>query len=504
MDAQYYWDILKRRWYILVLVAIAAVGGLIVSSAMQRPSYTSTATLRVILDPGVAELRLTEASNLRLLNTYKDVLQSEPVISNSIQLLSAPLTVDEVRNNTTVTVVPDTELISVSVRDAKAARARDMANTLANQLIAYVQGLYTSDSKSTVQILSEQLTAIQNDINADRQRQAGLIAQGVTGDQVDVISRTITIKESAYDSLLSSYETARLAQSFQANSVALISPAVEQKAPPKFPAPMDLGLGFAVGLVGGLIMVSGLEKTSTRIHSTQQVETLTGLPVLAAVPSGSMARDQLRSMQGEGRSDRISESYRLLSINVTALQKEHPTKTILITSPASVQNKSAVATNLARTLAEQGQTTFLVEGDLRYPAIDKAFGVSNGFNLGALVSKQASFYHAALEAWPALADQPNLFVIGAGEPTANPAAVLASPAMNGVIDYLRGRASVALLDSPPVLMASDASVLASKTDGVILVIKQSSTKRTHLLAAIKQLRASGANILGLVFVRRRR
>lgn len=504
MDLQSYLEVLKRRWYVIVLVAIASVAAAIASRALRSPIHVSTATVRVVLDAGVAELRPGEAYNTRLLNTYRGVVQSELIIKKTIETLAVPMTVDELRGNTTVTVVPDTELISISVQDADPVRARDLANSLANQLTAYVQGLYGGSTKSTRQILQDQLVAMENDLNVDRQKQADLLARGVTGGEVDALARTITVKEAAYNRLLTSYETARLNESLRANSVALISPATIPKTPPNVPNPMDAGLALIVGLFGGMGLVSALEKVTTRIHSAQQAELLTDFPVLATVSPGLMSANHVRNANGEGRSDRISESYRLLSVNVSALQREHSTKTILITSPAAIQAKSMVATNLARALAELGHTTFLVEGDLRYPAIDRLFSSPNGYSLGGMLSRQGSYYRSALDALPPLIEQPNLFVVGGGPQPANPAATLASPTMNGVIDYLRDHAAIALVDSPPVLMAADASVLGSKVDGVILVLRQSSTKRNHLLAAIKQLRAGGAHVLGFVFVRTQR
>jgi len=101
------------------------------------------------------------------------------------------------------------------------------------------------------------------------------------------------------------------------------------------------------------------------------------------------------------------------------------------------------------------------------------------------------------------AKQPSLFVIGGGDSTpSNSTALLASPSMERLLGYLSTRAQTTLLNAPPVLGLADVSVLAPKVDGVILVVAQGIATREHLRAALKQLEAGRANVLGLVFLQK--
>ena len=98
------------------------------------------------------------------------------------------------------------------------------------------------------------------------------------------------------------------------------------------------------------------------------------------------------------------------------------------------------------------------------------------------------------------AQDPSLFVITGGPRMANPTALLASPAMDRLLGYLGDQGQTTLLDAPPVLGAADVSVLASKVDGVLLVVRQARTRCEELLAALKQLQASRACVVGTVFL----
>lgn len=504
MELRSYLGILERRGILVFLVVIVAVGVVMAQKALQQPIYVASAKVRVILDSGMADFRLNQDYNMRLLNTYKGVVESDLILRKIIDLQSAPLTVDDLRSKIDVQVIPDTEFISIAVHDADPNRARELANTLADQLIAYTQGLYAGISKSTVQIVEEQLSSLENELNNDRQQQVALLASPGSASQAAALTEQIRVKTDSYDRLLGLYETARLNESLRANSVTVVTPATAPNSLSNGPKPMDVGLGLVVGLIGGLLLALLLEKLDTRVHTPGQLELLSHLPVLGAVSERSLSVDQLRHATGTGKSERISEEYRLLSINVRALRIERYTNMILITSAVAMQSKSIVAANLARTLAELGYTLFLVEGDLRHPAIDGVFGSNNGFDLSRALADHSIFDGISVESLRPIADQPNLFVIGGGSRVANPATLLASPPMNQLITSVRSQADIALIDSPPVLNMADASVLASKVDGVLIVVRQSSTKRDQVLAAIKQLQASGGQVLGFVFVRKGR
>ena len=155
----------------LMAVLVVAAAGLVIP-----PVYTAKTTVRILLDVGVADFVLREDYNKRLLNTYAEVLKSGPILERAISQLSpqaSSLSASELSENVEVEVVPDTELISISVQDSDPVVAQKLANTLSTLLMEYAQDLYVGSSKSTRQIVEEQLASLDNGLEQDRQQLGG-------------------------------------------------------------------------------------------------------------------------------------------------------------------------------------------------------------------------------------------------------------------------------------------------------------------------------------------
>lgn len=505
MELQLYLDILKRRALVIIIVTAVAISVVTAAGFLIPPVYTARATIRVLLDVGVTDLILREDYNRRLLNTYTHILTSEPILRQTvIRLLpqTSSLPVASLRENVEVEVVPDTELISIAVQNGDPALAQDLANMLATLLIEYTQNLYVGSSMSTQQVIEEQLTSVENQIESDRQQLAALLSGDASSADVEALKSKIEFEEDAYDRLLDRYELARLSESLRANSISLIAPASLPTDPTNSLSLTDVGLGLLVGLFGGLGLALVMENLDTRIHSSRQAEHLTNLPVLGTAPRSILSLDKSRNSSEASDTRAAQEAYRLASINLQVLREEHPIKTVLITSAIPKEGKSMVAANLAQMLAERGQTVFLVESDLRRPTVRNIFNIDNNLGLSNVLSEHTSLSDDVLSQVIHPAEQPSLFVIASGSQVSNPTALLASPAMEKLLDYLGAQGHMTLLDAPPVLGVADVSVLAPKVDGVILVVRQALSNREHVRDALKQLQAARARVLGLIFIQR--
>jgi receptor protein-tyrosine kinase len=138
---------------------------------------------------------------------------------------------------------------------------------------------------------------------------------------------------------------------------------------------------------------------------------------------------------------------------------------------------------------------------MRRPNIAKTLDIEDvSPGLAGLLANGTSLNHEALEWVIHPSQQPSLFVISGGATPNNPTALLASPPMEELLDYLTSRGQTILVDAPPVLGVADVSVLAPRVDGVILVVGQAHSTREQVLAALKQLKASRARIIGTVFL----
>jgi capsular exopolysaccharide synthesis family protein len=161
-----------------------------------------------------------------------------------------------------------------------------------------------------------------------------------------------------------------------------------------------------------------------------------------------------------------------------------------------------VAVNLAQALAEQGQVTLLIDCDLRNPDIGKEFEIDNGLGLSGLLNQTTSRLKEIFNEAAHQTDQSNLFVVSSGPESTSPTTLLASGSMDRLMDYLDAQGQMTVLGAPPVLGLADVSVLAPKVDGVILVVMQDHSTRDSLYNALKQMNATRARVLGLVYMQR--
>jgi capsular exopolysaccharide synthesis family protein len=190
----------------------------------------------------------------------------------------------------------------------------------------------------------------------------------------------------------------------------------------------------------------------------------------------------------------VSEAYRTLRTNLEFSSLDKPLKTIVVTSPGPDEGKSTTLANLAVTLAQAEKTVILVDCDLRRPSQHEIFGLTNEVGLTTMMVDEQ-----AMKA-PPLQDTavPSLSVLTTGPLPPNPSELVGSRRMGEIIAGLSQAADVILFDAPPVIAVTDAAVLASRVDGVLLVIKAGGTKRDHAQKAKALLDKVSAHLVGAV------
>lgn len=503
MELQPYLDILKRRAVAIAIVAILAVAVVTVVGILTPPIYSAKATVRIFLDVGIADFNLREDYNIRLLNTYKQLAKSRPLLERAIDRMSlgASVNVADLVDQVQSEIIPNTELIAISVDYNNPATARDLANALATLLIEDAQTSYAVNSdKSASQITQAQLASLESQLESDRQQLDSLLVKGLSSAKAEALKNKIQLEEDAYTRLLNRYEDARLYQSLRANSILFIEPASLPVIPSNVLRFQSIALALLMGLFGGLGLALVMENLDRRIHSPQELENLSSLRLLGVVPKGFISPGSLGQFADANNSQPIEEAFRLLSVNLQIQTNAVRPQTILITSAIPKEGKSTVATNLALSLAGLGQTVFLIEGDMRNPALQKMLDLDGCIGLSNLLSKDEAFNGVDLTRLAQPVDQLPLYVICGGPQVANPTQFLASPRMAELLEHLRKQGQMILLDAPPVLQLADVSALVPKVDGAILVVNQAHSNREQVLVAIRQLQAIKANILGFVFV----
>lgn len=191
---------------------------------------------------------------------------------------------------------------------------------------------------------------------------------------------------------------------------------------------------------------------------------------------------------------RAAEAYRSLYINLSFSSQERPLHRLLGTSAGPDEDKSATLANLAVVATQMGQRVILVDCDLRQPKQHELFGLRNDTGLTTLVGGKAE----AETVLQGVDDTPGLQVLTSGPLPASPSQVLAARRLDEILAELTQRADLVLLDAPPVVAVADASVLATKVDGVLLVLNAGQTKRDYARRAKEALDRVNAHIVGVV------
>jgi polysaccharide biosynthesis transport protein len=256
------------------------------------------------------------------------------------------------------------------------------------------------------------------------------------------------------------------------------------------PNPVRNGLfGLTVGIMLGIGLAFLREFLDERWRSPQEAERATGVPSLGVIPAASGTRNE----RGWTIPDAFgSEQYRILRTNLLHVARDGSLKTVLVSSPGSEEGKTTVCANLGLSLAQAGKSTLIVDCDLRKPMMHKYFGLKNLYGVvDAVVGGRSP-----QETWQELL--PGLWVMTAGPIPPNPAELLDSEHFAELLDWLRQEFDYVLVDSGPIDSVSDPAILASRVDGVLLVIDPRSSREDDVQRAMRGLGAVEANILGTV------
>ncbi len=189
----------------------------------------------------------------------------------------------------------------------------------------------------------------------------------------------------------------------------------------------------------------------------------------------------------------VAEAYRSLRTNLEFSSLDEPLRTMVVTSPAPEAGKSTTLANLAVTLAQAGKQVILVDCDLRRPSLHDIFGVPNATGLTSVILDDITSTPPLRETGVA-----GLRLLTSGPLPPNPAELLGSRRMAGLIQTLREQADMVLFDAPPVIAVTDAAILASQVDGVLLVLNAGVTRREHAQRARAALDKVNARLVGTV------
>lgn len=254
----------------------------------------------------------------------------------------------------------------------------------------------------------------------------------------------------------------------------------------------NVALGIALGLLLGVGLAIGRELMDVSVRDAGSAVEATGAPLLASIAYDSNVGSQPLIVQDTTYSPR-AESLRQLRTNLQFIDATHPARALVVTSAVAAEGKSLVSVNLSLVMAEAGRRVLLVEADLRKPCVSELLGLDGTVGLSTILAGRAEF-EDAVQPW----GYSNLDVLSSGTLPPNPSELLDGPRMKRLIDIVKDRYEVVVIDATPLLPVTDAAVIAALADGAILVVKHGRTRRGQLRSAVAALDAVHARLLGVV------
>lgn len=488
---------LRRWWWLLIVAVLIAVGSSYLITSRQAPIYQARVTLlvgRAIENPNPSgnEFFLTQ----QLAMTYTDIAKRGTVrraAAKALNLRSFP--------DYSVRVVPNTQLMEIVVTDSDPARAASAANELAKQLILQTPTASDQATQERQAFINQQLdelqvkiTETQQEIAKKQEEMGGLFS----ARQISDIQAQITGLQQKLNSLQSNY--AALLANTQRGALNQLS-VIEAAQPPNAPIGPDriiiILLAAAVGLALAVMAAYLLEYLDDTFKSPEMVQKTLGLTTLGAVPIMAEAGPGKELAPLISSHSATTEAYRVLRTNLQFTSIDRPLRTLMVTSPAPSEGKSLTSANLAAAIARGGRRVILMDVDLHRPRLHRLFGVSN--NVGVTSALLAD--HPNIENLLQATQIPDLMVLTTGPLPPNPAELLGTARMKHLIADLGAHADMVILDTPPVVALADAAILSSQTDGVLLVLDATRTRREVAKRAMASLNQVKARVVGALLNR---
>ena len=250
---------------------------------------------------------------------------------------------------------------------------------------------------------------------------------------------------------------------------------------------LNLVLGAVVGLIFGVGIAFFLEYLDTSVKSLEDVERYLQVPVLAVIPKDVGILHKQSGMSPD------AEAYRILRTNIEFNRKNPEDNAITVVSGGAGEGKSTTLVNLAYICAQGGYTTLMIDADLRRPRLHTFFDINNSVGLTNYLTTELMLEDVILQT-----PVDNLYFMPSGILPADAAGILNSRRMSELIQDVKQRFDLVLVDSPPILGVSDASVLASEVDLTMIVVQHRKLPRNMLLRVKQAVENVGGNVIGVV------
>lgn len=494
-DFQSYLGMLRRRWWMLILIPALLGSVAYWFTASREPSYSATAVLLVTQasSPGVSTSSDIQAAGL-LTQTYAQLASAPEVLELAAAGLAEPRAVSELFGHVTARVNPQTQLVSVEATYNDPQTAADVANSTAGAFVTWLE-------QREGQITGRNTQALQDDIDQARTRVETTSAEltdlrgqpgARTSEENGRIASLETLLgqyEATYANLLDIQNRLNLAMLAAQGQVSVVTAARAPSSPVGYPAWLYVALAtlFGIGVAGlAIVLVESLDR---RIRNPRDVYQAVGLPVLGLIPR-RRAMGRAAATRDGSIPPRSAEAFRALRTRFQFAVNGRGVETIAVLSPGPAERRSAVASYLAIAFAEQGRNVVLVDGDIARQHCTGREGLPD----------------RAATAPPPLDDllipgphsQVRLLPFGQSAPggSSDP---LTRERIAEVLGRVKATADLVIINPAALGSASsDSLLLAGAAGDAVLVAQAGVTRANQLQAALEEIGFTGVNVLGVV------
>jgi len=480
-----YGRILWMRRLTIALVVVITVGGSIGIDMLRSKQYSATASIQFV------------PQSFSTTTSAQDLTPQE--IATRIELMSGAGVRVEVAKilktappSPSVVQVGATSVAEVTVISTDPTLASRAANAYVSAYISQSQSTYLAQQQSAELQLQTQINFLQDEIDSAQQQ----LSKASTAQSSALITQLGQL-DAQQQTLRSQLSQLQINAAQAPSGGRLVSPA-SPPATPSSPKPVrDALIAVLLGLILGIGIALLREFLDDRIKSQNDLERVAGSnPVLGLIPRISEWRNRKNTVlvSVERPNSPPSEAYRGLRTSIQFMGLDKPTTIIEVTSASAGDGKTTTAVNLAATIAEGGQNVILVSCDLRKPRLHEFFGLPNDVGFTSVLVDQLTLRDACLPA-PGVE---RLWILPSGPVPPNPSELLGSQRGRELFRILAERFDVVVVDTPPVLPVTDAAVIATLADGVLMVCSAGKTTNKDFSKALQLLDRVNAPILGLV------
>jgi capsular exopolysaccharide synthesis family protein len=462
----------RGKWLVLAAAVVGVVLAVVVTKSTAKV-YEANAVIQVNAGATAAPgqgLNDVQLANQVLASTDATLITTKSFLQQvRSRVLDGELSASDLQSDTSATAVTNTALVSVTCKNSSPERAQRLCSDLATAFVQQISSqaqARSAEQQAQLQLrirgLTRQIGAAKSPADADALRGARTQLQS---QLADVVASGIQ----------------------QGQSASVPAPPIASSAPVSPRPTLNLIAGLLLGLLVGVGLAWGRSRLDRGLHGAAEAEEILDVPVLGTVPvRRAFSTDD----------PVLGEAFDVLRANLAFLGVDRALQVLTLTSFNSGEGKSSTSEGLAFAAARSGVGVVVVDADVRTRKLSSRLELDGAPGLTSVLVGAASLDDVLVEV------APGVLLLPSGPTPPNPPSLLGSEAMRVLVEELRARFSLVLLDSPPVAHLADATILASVSDGVLVVARVGVTARADLLAASANLRHSPVPIVGSVVLDR--